>query len=151
MSYKNLSNEVEIRKIANPDINDAASGDVTSSVVDVEGFDGVLFLSFVTAGNVGTYMDVEGDDTDGEQGDRLDGARALSRPDGTNVRDNIALAVDVYQPKQKYLRAKVTCGDDTAVGPVYAIKYKLRDKAANNYVNANGGIHTKFIASPDPA
>ena len=151
MSYKNLSNEVEIRKIANPDVNAGGSGDVTSSVVDVEGFDGVLFLSFVSVGNEGTFLDVEGDDTNGEQGDRLDGARALSRPDGTNVRNTIALAVDVFRPKQKYLRAKLTCAANTTTGPIFAIKYKLRDKAANNYVNANDGIHTKFIASPDPA
>ena len=151
MSYKNLSNEVEIRKIANLNA-DSDTADVTSSVVDVEGFDGVLFLSFVSAGHANTYMDVEGDNIDGEQGTRLDGARALTRPDGTNVRNTIALAVDVFQPKQKHLRAKVTVTTtDSTVGPIFAIKYKLRDRAANNYVNANDGIHTVLVTSPDPA
>ena len=151
MSYKNLSNEVEIRKIANPDVNAGGSGDVTSSVVNVEGFDGAMFLSFVSVGNAGTYLDVEGDNTDGEQGTRLDGARALSRPDGTNARDTIALAVDVFRPKQKFLRAKLTCGENTTTAPIFVFKYKLRDKAANNYVNANDGIHTVLATSPDPA
>jgi hypothetical protein len=119
-----LLEEVKITKL-----NDATAAGVTainSTVVDMAGFDGVVFLT-----NAGTIA-ATGTATVKVQQDvavGMGGAADLASTGQAFVDtdDNKSVAVDVKRPNERYLRlviARATANSDW--GPIWALQYRTR-------------------------
>ncbi|GCD83674.1 hypothetical protein PTHTG4_27380 [Parageobacillus thermoglucosidasius] len=134
---RNLSSEVQIRKIA----SGAAAGttDIESSVVDFTGYDGVLiFTTIATAADNNTLKIQQG-------GKDLVGAVVSADENGQVV------FVDVSRPlggQGGELKAVITRGTSTATGDIYAILYNGRTRPEVNFVDAVDGIKGVLAISP---
>jgi hypothetical protein len=119
-----LLEEVKITKL-----NDATASGLTtinSAVVDMAGFDGVVFLtSSGTIAASGTATVKVQQDTApgmGSAADLLGTAQAFVDTD-----DNKSVAVDIKRPLERYLRlviARATANSDW--GPIWALQYRTR-------------------------
>jgi len=122
----------------------AAQTDVTSTGVDMTDWDGVLFLtSYGTAaadnlihveqssdnGSSDTYADLEGGEID------LGGASDEDQ------------WVDVFRPKERYVRCIAQRGTSSTLETIWAIQYRGRSLPADN--TTAGTIYGKTIISPD--
>lgn len=119
-----LLEEVKITKL-----NDATAAGVTtinSAVVDMGGFDGVVFLT-----NAGTIA-ATGTATVKAQQDTVVGMGAAADLLGTgqafiDTDDNKSVALDVKRPNERFVRlviARATANSDW--GPIWALQYRAR-------------------------
>jgi len=99
---------------------------VNSSVVDMDGFDGVVFVAAfgtITDGTPGIKAQ-QGEKADGSDMADLEGTKVSLSVDD----DNKLAVLDVKKAKERYVRCVVIRGGDTGavVDGVIAIKYKGR-------------------------
>lgn len=133
--HKHLSNFAEIREV------DVETNNTTHAV-DMQNFDGVLFLLKTT----GT------EDVKAQQDDSLDGSDEHC-DDPTDLEDskvetsaNDVTFIDIYRPTERYIQLHVE--DDGAVdGPVLAMKYHGISKPVDNDVSDE--IEGNQLISPD--
>lgn len=120
----NLLDGVKITKL-----NDATAAGITtinSAVVDMQGFDGVVFLT-----NTGTIA-ATGTATVKAQQDTVVGMAGAADLAGTgqaliDTDDNKSVAVDVKRPNERFLRlviARATANSDW--GAIWALQYRAR-------------------------
>lgn len=123
---QNLLNNIAIDHVAAP-VTAGSSIDNDSSYVDMQGFDGVIFLTTITDSvdtGVAT-MTIEQDEDGSGAGAALSGAVATATSAANDDLNNKVLAVDVYRPAQRYVRANRTSATaNIAYGDCVAIKYK---------------------------
>ncbi|MDH5669929.1 MAG: hypothetical protein OEY86_18160 [Nitrospira sp.] len=119
-----LLEEVKITKL-----NDASAAGVTtinSAVVDMQGFDGVVFLTNAgTIAATGTAAVKVQQDTVVGMGSAAD--LADSGQSFVDADDNKSVAVDVKRPLERYLRlviSRATANSDW--GPIWALQYRAR-------------------------
>lgn len=120
----NISKDVKVSVV----LGHVAAGTAakTTSVIDMQGFGGVMFvavLGAVTAGSQVTLQAQEDIVNPMANAKNLSGAVANST---AGVADsNRALLVDIYMPKERYLQAVVTPSTQSAeIASVIAIQYQ---------------------------
>ena len=125
----NLGPSVKITRLMNAVA--AGTSDQLSSALDMQGFDGVMFLtSFgtITAGAV-TSVEVHQCDTSGGSYAALAGSSIAVADDD----DNQVVVHDIYRPRERYLKVNIDRGTQYAViDGVVAIQYGARLQPATN-------------------
>ena len=125
----NLGPSVKITRLMNAVA--AGTSDQLSSALDMQGFDGVMFLtSFgtITAGAV-TSVEVHQCDTSGGSYAALAGSSIAVADDD----DNQVVVHDIYRPRERYLKVNIDRGTQNAViDGVVAIQYGARLQPATN-------------------
>jgi len=135
----NLCKNVLITKVN--DYASAATSAVNSTAVDMTGYDGVLFLTTVAVANAGNYINAaQGAAADGSDAADLAGSKVVCT--GTPE----ALWIDVYKPIDRYVRLEVARAASTAVGEIYAFRYKGRILPEGNATA--GKLTGKLLISP---
>lgn len=108
----------------------AAQTAVNSSIIDMQGFDGVLFLAMtgdVSDTSVLT-LKAEQNTANSTSGMAALGGAATFTAGATSA-DNKVLALDVFKPTERYLRAVLTRGTaNAAVDGIIAIQYGAQNK-----------------------
>lgn len=120
----------------------AATSQIDSSIVDMAGYDGVMFLALtgdVTSGSVLSLL---------AKGNT---ANSISSPSPTTLgtatytsltstdADSMSLLVDVYRPTQRYMFASLTRTTQNAViGGIIAIQYQAHTKPTAQDVSVIG-------------
>jgi len=124
---QNLLNNVALDYVAAA-VAAGSSIDNDSAIVDMQGFDGVVFLSTITDSvdtGVAT-MTIEQNTANSSSGmAALAGAVATATSGANDDLNGKLLAVDVYRPRERYLRAaRISATANIAYGECIAIKYK---------------------------
>ena len=131
-----LSENVKITKLA--DHSTAATSDVTSSELDMDGYSHVAFItSFGTAaaGNLITMH--QADAASGEA------ASVALLSSGSSDED---VVLDVKNVKYRYLKLVATRGTSSTLESMWAIQYGARDKAVDN--STAGTINAATFNAP---
>ena len=121
----NLSNGCEFQEIINATEGAAASTDLTSDAVDTRGYDGCMLVccfGAITAGAVtGVRAQQSSDDGSADAyADILGTAQVVADDD-----DNQLVIIDIYRPKERYLKLVVDRATQNAV-VAYAMAIKYR-------------------------
>lgn len=120
----NLSSRVKITKVA--DHSTAATSAVESTGVDMAGYEGVLFVtSFGTAAANNTIKAAQGADNSADWED-LTGTSVAS---GTSDED---VWVDVFRPRDRYVRVEIARGTSSTLESIWAIQYGARTAPVDN-------------------
>lgn len=121
----------------------ASTDCVPTEIIDMAGFEGVVFFGTIATANDGNYIYAQqDDDPDGESSVDLAGSKVVAAANGQVV------WLDIYKPEKRYLRACINRGGaSTATGDFYAIQYQGRKGLISNLV-ANKLIG-EILISPD--
>lgn len=114
----NLMRDVKLTKVAAGAVS--AGTDVTSDILDMSGYDGVVFFATIATVNAGNYIKVQ-QDTDAAGGTMADltGTKVVGTTNANTV------CVDVYRPQERYVRAIIIRGGtNTVTGDIYALQYR---------------------------
>lgn len=128
----NFLKNFEVKQVKAPQAS--AGTAVTSSAVDCGDCEGVIFLTVLGTSNSGNFLKLQQDTASG-MGSAADlkGTKYVPQSD-----DEIAY-LDVYQPREQYVRLHITRGGtNTDTGQIIAIKY---DKKKKPLTNAKGEFH----------
>jgi len=134
----NLSNDVRITKVSGAVA--AGTTAVNSAVVDMQGYDGVIFLA-----SLGTAAANNG--VKAQQGqvsnmsDAADLAGTLVSSNGTQT----DLVLEIFRPRERYVRAAVVRGTTTTVDAIWAIQFMAAKMPVNNVTAAQAA---EIWASP---
>lgn len=114
--------------VANPPVAAASNTDDNSTIIDMQGYDGVLFIAPITdsvATGVAT-LKAEQNTANSDSGmAALSGATATATSAENDDLNDKALVLDVYRPSERYVQAVLTSGTaNIAFGNVIAIKYR---------------------------
>lgn len=106
----------------------SAGTDIESDVIDMQGFDGVVFFTAIHTANAGNYIKIQqGEVSNLSDAADLEGTKVVATGDGEIV------FVDVYKPGERYLRAYIERGGaNTACGEIYALQYSAAKKPVDN-------------------
>lgn len=123
-----LLKDTKITRVANSAV--AAQSEVDSSILDMAGYDGVIFIAAlgdVTANCVLT-LKVEQNTANSTSGMAALTGNATFTAGATDA-DNKMLVVDVIRPKERYVRAALTrTAANAVVDGIFAIQYKASTK-----------------------
>lgn len=122
----NLSKNVKIQEVGAP-VAAASNTDSNSDILDMSGFDGVLFIAPVTdSADTGVAtLKVEQNSANSDSGmTALTGAAATATSAADDDLNNQLLIVDVYRPTERYVQAvRTSATANIAFGNVIAIQY----------------------------
>lgn len=127
---KYLTDDCKITKIA--DHSAANTTDVTSSEIDMAGFDGVVFLTSFGTANSGNLVTVHGSDTSAGEA-----ATTTTCSSGSSDEDVI---VDVYRPSYRYLKLVATRGSSSTLESIWAIQYSARAKSQTSDLTGTANV-----------
>lgn len=129
-----LSQQVKIDRVANAAT--AGTTAVTSSVLDMQGYEGVLFLAMtgvVTDTSVLTLTAYENTANSTSGGTAISGGATTPVTGSSNNADNKEFAVDIVRPTKRYVYATLTRTTANAVvNGIIAIRYKGRTQPVVN-------------------
>lgn len=115
-----------VHEVAQRVSNAAAAGttDVTSSAIDMQGFEGVkiyfLFGTITTGAATSCKVQQSSDDGDADAYADLAASSVTVEDDD----DNQAVVIDVYRPQERYLKAVIDrATQDAVVDGILAVKY----------------------------
>ena len=140
MSYRNLSNEIKITKLANATA--AGTTAVNSTGIDMAGYDGILFLvnaGAITASGVQSINAAESTAVGGTYADLVGTKVAIADDD-----DDELFWIDVSRPKLQFIRLEIArATQNSAFGPIYAFQYRATNKPVSNVVagSISGELH----------
>lgn len=135
----NLSTRIKMTKVG--DYASAATSAVNSTAIDMSGYDGVLFLTTMAVANAGNTINAaQGALSDGSDAADIEGSKVVC----TGAKE--ALWLDVYKPKDRYVRLEAVRTASSAMGEIYAIQYGGRILPEDN-VTA-GTLTGKLLISP---
>lgn len=124
---QNLLNQIKLDYVAAAVAN-ASNTDNDSAIVDTAGFDGVLFLTTITDSAITgvATMTIEQNTVNSGTGmAALAGAVATATSGANDDLNGKILAVDVYRPRERYVRAnRVSATANIAFGECQAILYR---------------------------
>ena len=147
---KQLSNAVKVLWLKGA-VAAASNTDDASAIVDTQGYEGVCFVaSIIDSVNTGVAtLTAEQNTANSATGmAALSGAVATKASAADDDLNGKVLVVDIYRPRERYLRVKRTSGTaNIAFGDVLAILYHGRSAPA---VQA-GAAHSVGVASPAEA
>jgi len=135
----NLSNEVKITKVV--DYTSSAGSAVNSSSVDMQGYEGVLFITSLGTANASNTVNAAQSADDSTFAD-LEGTSVSS---GSSDED---IWIDIYRPTDRYVRIEyVRSGANTTIEGGWAIQYGARYQPVDN--TTSGTITGEDHVSPD--
>ena len=118
----------------------------TGSILDMQGFDGVIFIALLGAITDGTpsLKAAQGQAANLSDAADLEGS---STPVTADTDDNKALILDVYRPGERYVRPAIVRGGATGcvIDGVIAIQYQARKKPTTQDTTVAA---SKALASP---
>lgn len=122
----NLLTNVKISEVNAPVAN-ANNTDDNSDILDMSGFDGVVFIVAITdcvQGGVAT-LTAQGNDANSDSGmAALAGASAAATSAGNDDLNDTLLIVDVFRPRDRYIQATLTSAtQNIAFSNTIAIQY----------------------------
>lgn len=124
---QNLLNQIKLDYVAAA-VSAANNTDNDSAIVDTAGFDGVLFLTTITDSvdtGVATMTIEQNTVNSGTGMAALAGAVATATSGANDDLNGKILAVDVYRPRERYVRAnRVSATANIAFGECQAILYR---------------------------
>jgi len=120
----------------------AGTTTINGTTLDMEGYDGVLFVVQIGTAAADNLLKAQGSsEADGGSPD------AFSDLVGSSIGASVPLMVlDVYRPKERYIRAVVTRGTSTTIDCGLAIRYGARKMPCVNDVATV--IASAALASP---
>lgn len=119
----------------------ATTGTVNGTEIDMQGFEGVMFVGGgFGAANAGNYYKVQQDTATGMgSAADLEGTKLVP---GDNDDD---ICIDVYRPQERFVRIVKVIGSSSASDPVYAIQYGARIVPTTHAATVDSETHV----SPD--
>jgi len=126
-TINNLLNAVEF--VAVEPAASAAQTELTSEVVDMAGWTGVVFMAYLGDVTTGSVLGLTVDDSDTGVGawDDLEGPLAFTA--GDSDADGKLMIIDVVRPERRYVRARLTrTSANAVVNGIVAIKYGPKDQ-----------------------
>jgi hypothetical protein len=137
----NLSSIVKITKVK--DHTTAGTTDVESDIIDMQGYEGVMFLTSLGTAAADNLIKVQQNTANSTSG--------MADLTGTGVTSgaspsNEDLWVDVYRPRERYLRAVVVIDTPSTCESVWAFQYGARETPVDN--TTSGTITGESWASP---
>ena len=125
----NPGSNVKITKVKAYSSADTAA--IESDVIDMLGYESVLFFCAVHTSDAGNFMKAQ----QGAVASLSDANDLL----GTKITPGIdaeVVVLEIHKPLKRYLRAHVTRGASTAVGEIYAMQFGGRKPPEDNEVGA---------------
>lgn len=101
----------------------SAGTTLTSSAVDMQGFDAVCAFGTIATANAGNFLKAQQSSDDGSTDtyDDLAGSKVVA-DDGADV-----VCLDIRRPTKRYLKFLIVRGGaNTVTGDVYAVRYNAR-------------------------
>jgi hypothetical protein len=125
----NLSSQVKVTKVHATE--GAAAATHYSDIVDMANWDGVVFLASIgtAAADNGVNAQQDTDAAGGTMAD-LEGTKILSDATQTDF------VLDLYRPKERYVRLAVLRCTSTTIEAVWAIQYRGRSMPVDNDTTA---------------
>lgn len=114
---------------------------INSSEVDMEGYDGVLFVAVMGSTATDISMKAQQDVVTG-MGGAADLAGSSKALDGTAK----IILLDIFRPLERFVRAVVTRTTTTTIEQILAIRYKARNPPVSN---ASTAQLVKQLVSPE--
>lgn len=111
-----------------------------TSVIDMQGFNGVMVFGSLATANAGNYAKArEGDASDMSDGADLEGTK------NTPANNGDSFLIDIYKPKKRYVDVQIIRGVTTITGDVYALLYDAPRKSPTSHGST---INAETFASP---
>lgn len=138
---QNLSSQVKLTKVA--DHTTAGTTDVESAILDMQGYEGVMFFTSFGTAAADNKLKVQQDDANGAGG--------MADLTGTGVTSgaspsNEDVWVEVYRPTKRYVRCIAVVDTSSTVESIWAIQYGARVLPVDN--TTSGTIEGEMHASP---
>ena len=110
----------------------ASNTDSNSSIFDMAGFDGIMFLTTITdcvSGGVAT-LTLEGNTVNSDSGmATITGAVATATSAGNDDMNGKLLIVDCYRPSKRYVQGvRTSATQNIAFGEILAIRYRAHSQ-----------------------
>lgn len=118
----------------------AGTDAVNSDVIDMQNYEGVVFVGTIAAANAGNYAKIQ----QGQQADLSDAAD-LAGTKTTPGDNGDSFLIDLYRPQERYVRCVIVRGVSTATGDVYAVQYGARLEPVTHGATIDSELHV----SPD--
>ncbi|TFE30830.1 hypothetical protein [Cohnella luojiensis] len=137
----NLSNGIKITKVKAASVT--GTTEVLSDVVDMAGYEGVLFFTTIASFNAGNFIKGrQGTNATVTDAADLKGSKVVATADGEVV------WLDIYRPQERYVQlSAIRAGVTTVLGDIYALQYESRKQIVDNDVTNT--IVGKLLISPD--
>lgn len=137
----NLSKNVKISTAVTPTEGAAAATDLTGTILDMQGFEGVLVvvrMGAITAGAVTSIkMQQDTDSAGGTMADLEGTSQTIADTD-----DDKTFYIDLYKPRERYVRLYVDRATQNAVvASAEYIQYGARDMPTTHGTNVSGETH----------
>jgi hypothetical protein len=117
----NINKNVKVAKVLAG--ASSAGTTLTSSAVDMQGFEGVMFVGSIATVNAANFAKVQQSSDDGSSDTYADLEGTKNVPGD----DADSFLIDIYRPRERYLKLLIDRGGaNTATGDVYAIQYGAR-------------------------
>lgn len=127
MLGKNLLKNVKVQRVNDGEAD--AQGTYYSDILDMQGFEGVLFIAkFEDVDDTAVLtLSAQQSETNATGGMSDLSGNATYTSDGGADADDDLLALDLYRPTERYVRAKVVVGTaDAELESIVAIKYHAK-------------------------
>jgi len=131
-----LSSKVKVTKVL---ANQTSAGTALNSAsVDMQGFEGCIFVGVINTANAGNFANVAQSSDDGV-GDAFADLAGTKVVPGDN---NDSFMIDIFKPRERYLRCEIDrSGANTATGDVYAIQYGARKMPTSQGATVDAEAH----------
>jgi hypothetical protein len=108
----------------------AGTDAITSDILDMAGYEGVLFLTRFGTAAAGNLVKAQSG-TDDSVSDAAD-LEGTSVSSGTS---DEGIYLDIYKPQERYVRLYVTRGTSSTMGEIWAIQYGNRNAPQTHAVS----------------
>ena len=114
----NLSSDIAIEKAAAPAV--AGTTEVETSAIDMQGFNGVMFVTAIPTIDAGGLNYLQG-----KQGETSGGSFAILAASAVTPEVNgDVVGLDIFQPRERFVKASVLRNTSSATETIIALKYK---------------------------
>lgn len=110
---------------------------VTSDAIDMANFEGCQFVGSIGTANAGNYAKVQQSSDDAA----ADAYADLTGTKNTPGDDGDSFLIDIYRPRERYLKCVVTRGASTTTGDIYAILYGPKKKPVSHGSTIDAETH----------
>lgn len=130
----NLSKNVKITKVLAGAVS--GGGALNSAAVDMNGFEGVLFVGSIATVNAANFANLAQGDTSGGAFVDLAGTKVVPGDDGDSFQ------IDVFRPIDQFVRLEIDRGGAaTVTGDVYAVQYGAAKKPTTHGATIDSETH----------
>jgi len=144
MQENALINGIKLTKVM--DSQAAAQTNRDSDIIDMQGYDGVMFLaSFGVLIENGTLELVVDQNTANSTSGMAELTGTVTHTCGASDSESM-LAIDVYKPRKRYLRCGIEIGTQNAeIDSVIAIQYGAHNRPITQSTDANGVLGSEIL------